>query len=73
MTPAKQNGNVTISGPGVERSYNGKITPSVALSAAQGFAMNAAVGSTFYVREDGRAVFYVERHADAAVTFVVPA
>jgi hypothetical protein len=63
-------GNITISGPGVERSYNGKVSTSVALSAAQSFAMNAEPGTTFYVRDrDGTVAFYVERHEDAAVTF----
>ena len=65
-------GTIIISGPGVERSYNGNATTLTALSAAQGFATSAKPGSTFYVRDrDGSTVYYVERHEDATVTFIV--
>jgi hypothetical protein len=66
-------GKITVTGPGVEREYDGKITTAVALSAAQGFAMQAEAGSTFYVRDrDGTTAYRVERGEGSAVTYVYP-
>jgi hypothetical protein len=73
VSAGKDTGSITVSGPGVERSYNGQVTLGAALSAAQGLAVDAEPGGTRYVRDrDARVAYRVEPHADATLTFRVP-
>lgn len=65
MKRSEDNGAVSVTGPGTDRT--GMAGLMVGLSYAQGRACHADRPGTWYVRDGDEVVFHVERHDDGLV------